>query len=1071
MLSDFSTLMFLLLIATLIYLFLSQSVLKTQVNQLQKTVRSLSERLNLLEYSERERGELHHSTPEVLHNELIVPSSQASLEKVPPSQQSPQAAAQAPLTTTVTRQSAPPAKHKTLSHHNSNRASTSTRQAVSKQPSVFSTWLERGMRTAKQWLTTGNVPVKIGVLVLLATVIAFLRFATQQGWLSVPIEVKLGGIAVAALAALGFAWKQREHKRSFSLSVQGGSLGVLLLELFAATKLFQLMPAAPAFALSVVVVAAAAWLAVKQDAKPLAIFAILAGFLAPIWLSDGSGSHVVLFSYYAILNSGIFYMATQKPWRELNLLGFVATYVIGAVWGGLQYRAADFATTLPFVLLFFVLYLLIPFYYQALPRAEEKTHQRASTRRIDSALLFGTPLVTVASLAAMLYERSNVLAAWCFALGVVYALLAWVLRTRDSATWQTLQTAYWGLAAGLMTLAVPIGLSAKATGTIFALEGAGAVWLGLRQGRTLTQWVGIALQGLAAVAFGVAYHAVSDFERAIVNDYYPSTVLITAAGGISAWFFMRSIHTKQASNSDFPAVGLASGLFVWALVWWLGAGLHEIVRYAALDEQLSFSLIGLLGSSAAVAYVWRYLRLPVVAQAAALGLLLTVLFALHRLAVVFEVPMSADTLGETSVVAWATVAIFGALTLRWLRPALLALTPTAVVAWLLALLLAATSMLGQWLGDYPRSSTVYWLVISSLWLGGAYLLQWRPQWLIRCYPPQANRWLLHLCQLMTLVLFGLFLRLLGISGGEEFYLPVLSMVDALQIALLIPLLVYVIQQERNNGKPQRRAETVFYYALIWLTLGAITWRIAHHWGGVSWTLQIVVEFVYNITVYGDIYNWLLYGLWLVLGTVLLRDVPALTRRFANWQPLRLALFDGIMLIVGFGWYYNLSQAGNAAPLPWIPVLNPLELWQIAVLALAWYWAGLRGVPEKIRALAMLAAALVLVSVITLRFVHQVAEVPWSLTMISDSAAQMALTVVWSILGVICWLLGSKRGSRLVWLLGAALMSVVLLKLIAVDRAHLGNVFGILSFFAYGLLCVVVGYFAPAPPAAVLEGEA
>jgi uncharacterized membrane protein len=36
-------------------------------------------------------------------------------------------------------------------------------------------------------------------------------------------------------------------------------------------------------------------------------------------------------------------------------------------------------------------------------------------------------------------------------------------------------------------------------------------------------------------------------------------------------------------------------------------------------------------------------------------------------------------------------------------------------------------------------------------------------------------------------------------------------------------------------------------------------------------------------------------------------------------------------------------------------------------------------------------------------------------------------------------------------------------LLLVDRTHLGNLWGIGSFIAYGLLCTVIGYFAPAPP--------
>ncbi|PIE36975.1 MAG: hypothetical protein CSA53_07510, partial [Gammaproteobacteria bacterium] len=800
------TLTFLLAITAFIYLFLAQSSLKKQVKQLQRRVRALNDRLNQQEY------ENHQASPDIRRDNITVVTDTEAVDKSP--------TASAPVPTQTSQKQAvtshpQPTPVSPLGQQTPMRAPQppvsrppQRRPAVAKKPSVITTWLDNAMRTAKHWLTSGNVPVKIGVLVLLATVIAFLRFATQQGWLQMPIEVKLAGIATAAIAALGFAWKQRHHKRSFSLSIQGGSLGVLLLELFAAVKLYQLMPAAPAFALSVVVVAAAAWLAVRQDAKPLAIFAILAGFLAPIWLSDGSGSHVVLFSYYAILNAGIFYVATQKPWRELNLLGFVATYVIGAAWGGLRYHPADFATTLPFVLLFFAFYLLIPLYYQTLPQTGDSSANHRKTRRIDSALLFGTPLVTVALLAAMLYERSQVLAGWCFVLGLVYALLAFGLRMRAPASFATLQSAYWGLAAGLMTLAVPIGLSAKATGTIFALEGAGALWLGLRQQRRLTQFAGLALQGLSAVSFTLAYAAVNHFERAIINEYYLSTVLIAAAGGLSAWFVTQS-NQREAADITTPRPSLmADGLFVWAMLWWLGGGLHEILRYAEATQYMPFSLIFLLASGAAAAYLWRYLRLITVAQTAALMLLLALGFALQRLTLVFGHPATAYPLSMLELLAWGAAAIFGALTLRWLRPAKLALTQIAVIAWLLALLTAATSMLARLLDGYPHSSGVYWLELSGLWLACAYTLWWRPQWLARCYPPHASRWLKHLRQIIAVVLLGFFIRVLAVAGGEGFYVPLLSVVDALQIALLIPLLAYIISTNQAAAPNQRQRRAV-----------------------------------------------------------------------------------------------------------------------------------------------------------------------------------------------------------------------------------------------------------------------
>ena len=87
------------------------------------------------------------------------------------------------------------------------------------------------------------------------------------------------------------------------------------------------------------------------------------------------------------------------------------------------------------------------------------------------------------------------------------------------------------------------------------------------------------------------------------------------------------------------------------------------------------------------------------------------------------------------------------------------------------------------------------------------------------------------------------------------------------------------------------------------------------------------------------------------------------------------------------------------------------------------------------------------------------------SLVGTSLAQTSLTITWSVLGVIAWVLGSKRGQRALWLAGALLMGVVLLKLVLVDRQNLGNALGIGSFIAFGLLCTVVGYFAPAPPRA------
>ncbi|WP_141739234.1 DUF2339 domain-containing protein, partial [Stenotrophomonas sp. BIIR7] len=195
---------------------------------------------------------------------------------------------------------------------------------------------ERIVGTIKRWFTEGNVPVKIGMLVLLAGVAALLKYASDQGWLNAPIELRLAAIAAGALAGLVFGWVQRERRRMFALALQGGAIGILLLTIFAAFKRYELIEPGIAFAMSIVLIAGMGVLAVVQNSRTLAVLGILAGFMAPIWLSTGSGNHVALFSYYAVLNAAILAIAWWRPWRALNLLGFAFTFGIGTAWGVLQ---------------------------------------------------------------------------------------------------------------------------------------------------------------------------------------------------------------------------------------------------------------------------------------------------------------------------------------------------------------------------------------------------------------------------------------------------------------------------------------------------------------------------------------------------------------------------------------------------------------------------------------------------------------------------------------------------------------------------------------------------------------
>lgn len=759
--------------------------------------------------------------------------------------------------------------------------------------------IERGIARVKQWFTTGNVPVKVGMLVLLAGVAALLKYVSDQGWLRLPIELRLAGISAAALAGLVFAWRKRESHRAFALALQGGAIGVLLLTVFAATKNYGVLDPLPAFAISVVLIAGLCVMAVLQESRTLAILGVLAGFMAPVWLSDGSGNHVGLFSYYALLNAGIFAIAWVRPWRILNLLGFAFTWGIGTIWGVLDYVPAKFASTEPFLLLFFVFYLLLPLLY-----ARKATTPGGA--RIDGCLLFGTPLVAFSLQAGLLQGERMPLALCALGVAVLYAMLARALLGRERL--HLLAQGYAILAVGFATLAVPLALSAKATASVFALEGAGLVWLGLAQQRRLARWTGIGLQLAAAFALAMGIdgaHAIHDGARfAVANAVFMGALLIALAAFATAWLY------RGTGNRPVAVIAYA-----WGLVWWMGNVGTEIERFVEPSSTLHGVLL-LLG-------VTGWLAAEVHRRRPALALSLTTLGCLVLAFPLAFLQLAAygQPFAGHGAWAWPLFAALGVRSLLCLRAAGDAIAGAAQLAW--------------------------WL----LWPTVLSLLSW------------------HLGKRFEL------------AGGW--------------VGMLL--------------------------ALPWLLLAALSIRRWH------WLAQ-------------------------PLGAA-----------FDRYRPILQAT---TFAVLGLWWLVSLASDGASAPLSWIALLNPLDLAQLAVLVLAALrlWSvEARSRLAGLRLGLLPLAALVLVSTITLRAVHHWGGIDWDGRLIDTSLAQTSLTVVWSLFGVIGWVSGSRRGQWGLWLAGAILMAVVLAKLLLIDRGNLGDLLGIGAFIAYGLLCTLVGWLAPAPP--------
>lgn len=780
----------------------------------------------------------------------------------------------------------------------------------------------------KNWFSTGNVPVKVGMLVLLAGVAALLRHAALQGWVQFPVWARLLGVAAAAAGGLVFAWQRRESRRSFALTMQGGCVGVLLLTVFAAYRLFDYWPQGLALAVTLGLLGLTVWLALRQEAVALAVFALLGGFLAPLWLSDGTGSHVLLFGYYALLNGAIFLLAWRKSWPGLNVLGFAFTFGISAVWGAWQYAPAYYASAQFFLALFFGMYLLIPMLNVQVAVNANRTDTPPDW--VNGTLVFGTPLAALGLQAALFDGDALRLAAVSAGAALLYGTLAWRFWQRTG--WQMLAQAHALLALALGTLAVPLAFSADATACVFALEGMALAWLSLRQHRLLWRFLSPVLFGLAALAWlhsmtGDPLPLPGRGDRAVFNAFFMTTLLLAATLLATAWMHCRwDAATLQSARARlYYAIGLALLLV---------AGWREIVAFAptAWEGALLLTLFAALGGVTAWLYQrhWPVPELAVIALGLGMGLPL-----LHWL-LVGEGWFQRDLHplhGGVLVYAFVSRHV-----LRRLRDS--ARMPVPAL--------------------FDHANALWWLhAVATVFL-------WLWSWQRPAYP---------------------------------------HMLDMLQgwNALLL--------------------------ALPWLMLNAAL-RFAPQ--RLGWTNAAVA--------------------------------PSTATAGRQWLQTASILTLPV-LAVGM-----LGLAGRASVLPWLPLLNAQDaIWLACTLLwLAWrpHWPSSSAAQHHAFAWGLACGlGLLGLSKSALAATHHWGGVDWNaLALLESALAQTTLTLLWGTLGVAAWLTSSRTANRTLWGWGMALMALVLLKLFLLDRQHLGNLWGIASFIGYGLLCVVVGYIAPSPPA-------
>ncbi|MCA8201394.1 DUF2339 domain-containing protein [Burkholderia sp. AU33545] len=933
---------------------------------------------------------------------------------------------------------------------------------------------ERAFRAARDWLLGGNTVVRVGIIVLFFGVAFLLKYAADNNML--PIEFRLAGTALAAAALLAIGWRVRARRAAYGLVLQGGGIGILYLTIFAATKLYALLPVGAAFPLMVAVCALSAFLAVKQNALPLAFMGSAGGFLAPVLLSTGHGSHVALFSYYALLNAGIFAIAWFKAWRPLNLLGFVFTFTIGSAWGVTAYRPALFATTEPFLILFFLMYVGIALLYAV-------KRELALRHYVDGTLVFGTPIVATALQAALVKDMPFGLAWSSVALSAFYvAVAAWLARRRDRLA--LLFEAMLALAVIFATLAVPLAFSGPTTSAAWAIEGAAIVWVGVREKRLAPFGFGLLMQIAAAGAFFTSLLGPADTNALpVLNSPYIAMLLIALAGLFTGWW-LHGRDEARAWHAWMPDVGAAAA--AWGLLWWLSGGLHEILVYASrhvdlhADRFVVDATALFAAGTAWLAHVgrrklaWPIAEWPALALAPVLALLALRAFDAH------EAPLSG-----MGAFAWpiAVIACY-ALLLRQSRGTAAAgpvagATGTSAVAALPAPVIAPLHTLMFWTLCGLFSLEGFWRLRAfvpegawswSAWaygFGALLLLVSGPgsrlRWPVAAFPRAYQVWgaaplaaLLWLWSIASVTSDG--------DASPLFWLPLLNPLDVAQLLIFVAFATWLRRLKTLGVVWHPLAADLAALATVFLWFNALLLRTLHHRFHLAYDIDAVLSSFGIQQVF--MVGWSLFafaGMWL-------------TRRDGIARVCALASLPLIVVMWGWTFYANFTQDGGS----WarVPLLNPLDLVLVVVYALAASWfvrarkLGWSFGNYRVELLgAAGATAFLWLNAILLRTLHHWTGVPYAFDAMAESTlVQASVSVYWTLCALATMIWATRRGLRPLWFVGAALLALTVIKLFLFDLSHVTGIERIVSFIGIGILLLLIGYFSPLPPKAAAQRD-
>jgi uncharacterized membrane protein len=181
---------------------------------------------------------------------------------------------------------------------------------------------------SERWIGQ-RVFLGIGVVALLMAAGYLLKLSFDRNWISPAMRCIGGSIAGLAVGALG--WRLEARYRTYGAALVGAGAGIIYLCIWAACKLYGVLPSATGVVGLALVSVALSMIAYAINVEALGVTAALGAFFAPILLGQRQASADLLLLYLFCMACGLGLVAARRQWRITTLVVAASYFGVGTL--------------------------------------------------------------------------------------------------------------------------------------------------------------------------------------------------------------------------------------------------------------------------------------------------------------------------------------------------------------------------------------------------------------------------------------------------------------------------------------------------------------------------------------------------------------------------------------------------------------------------------------------------------------------------------------------------------------------------------------------------------------------